>query len=385
MSQTVPVLLRRAISEEVAPQLAFGLSASEGPQQLFYTNQASSSEVDAPAREYFDLASLTKALTTVTWTYQLVARGALTFEAELGILLPELRGRLAKATISDLLTHRSGLPAHRPFFSGLMAPRVTGQSPGVLKACVREMIARTPVDENLCGETCYSDLGFLLLEWACERASGEPLERCWMGLPLHGQSEQLHFRPLPPEEVTPRPQERKTTASTSFSSERIGEQLYVPTERCGWRQRLLCGEVHDDNCWLIGGVGGHAGLFGTLEQVLSFGRAILDACHRAQGPLAELHSLLQETLLREARSPGNFLFGWDTPSPPPKYSSAGRRFGAYTIGHLGFTGTSIWIDLEQEVVMTLLSNRVCPDRTRGAGIRWLRPRLHDAAWASLQS
>ena len=135
----------------------------------------------------------------------------------------------------------------------------------------------------------------------------------------------------------------------------------------------------------MGGVAGHAGLFGTLPQVLTFGEEIIRAYHHREGPFAAQATVLQEVFQPTQRAQGgSFLLGWDSPSPPPAYSSAGRGFSQRSVGHLGFTGTSLWLDLEQEVVMVLLSNRVCPSRDGGLGIRWLRPQLHDAAWAFLQ-
>ena len=383
--------MRRAISERVAPFIAFGVSDSGERRQLFYEGQTEQKAPPDFGELYFDLASLTKVISTTSWCYELCAAGALSLAEPLGEKLPELSGALARAPLSDLLSHRSGLPAHRPFYEGFAGPRRAGGEPRGFKARIRQMICRSPL-EHLPGEVeCYSDLGFLLLEWLCERAARRSLEERWATLPLHcAEGAGFHFRPLAPDSPAERAQEATHSRVSARGPAPLaprwrGARCYVPTERCPWRERLLCAEVHDDNCWLMGGVAGHAGLFGTLPQVLAFGEEIIRAYHHRGGPFAAQAAVLREAF-QPARSSrgGSFLLGWDSPSSPPAYSSAGRGFSARSVGHLGFTGTSLWLDLEREVAMVLLSNRVCPSRDGGAGIRWLRPQLHDAAWAFLQ-
>ena len=145
------------------------------------------------------------------------------------------------------------------------------------------------------------------------------------------------------------------------------------------------GEVHDDNAWLCGGVCGHAGLFGRASDVGAWGVWLLDAlAGRAPNTPAPLSATLRDALDLRWRAPerGSFVIGMDSPSPG--YSSAGGGFSRWAVGHLGFTGTSLWIDLEREVVVALLTNRVHPSRARGLeGIRWLRPAIHDEVWRAL--
>jgi CubicO group peptidase (beta-lactamase class C family) len=137
--------------------------------------------------------------------------------------------------------------------------------------------------------------------------------------------------------------------------------------------------VHDDNCWMMGGVAGHAGLFGHLSAVHE---AVCSWMNAIKG--SEDHGLgISTGLIRKSvdhgwmHAEGSRVLGWDTPSPGA--STSGRFFGPESIGHLGFTGTSVWMDPQEEVVITLLTNRVCPSRENW-GIRRLRPALHDAAW-----
>ncbi|MGK0360821.1 MAG: CubicO group peptidase (beta-lactamase class C family), partial [Bradymonadia bacterium] len=154
--------------------------------------------------------------------------------------------------------------------------------------------------------------------------------------------------------------------------------VYAATENCPWRARLLQGEVHDDNCWTLGGIGGHAGLFGTLDATLTAARGWLRAAQGDGSALKLPDELIPASLSARWRHPlGARVLGWDTPSAVG--STAGQHFGRRSFGHLGFTGTSVWIDPDADVALVLLTNRVCPSRD-STGIRWLRPQVHDAAW-----
>ena len=157
--------------------------------------------------------------------------------------------------------------------------------------------------------------------------------------------------------------------------------VIAPTERCPWRKRVLCGEVHDDNAYAMGGVAGHAGLFGSAADV--HGLVVrLRACWRGEDDFLP-RELLRELWTRDPSVAGStWALGWDTPSP--EGSSAGRRVSANAVGHLGFTGTSLWVDLERDAHVILLTNRVHPRRDNER-IREVRPRVHDAAWEALDS
>jgi CubicO group peptidase (beta-lactamase class C family) len=151
--------------------------------------------------------------------------------------------------------------------------------------------------------------------------------------------------------------------------------LIAPTERDSWRQRLLCGEVHDENAAALGGVAGHAGLFGTAEAVLAVTGAWQMSYHRKPSILNS--EVAQDFARRQTTVPGSsWALGWDTPSSP---SSSGRYFSSRSFGHLGYTGTSIWIDPVCELEVVLLSNRVHPSR-KNEGIRAFRPTIHDLVY-----
>jgi CubicO group peptidase (beta-lactamase class C family) len=151
-------------------------------------------------------------------------------------------------------------------------------------------------------------------------------------------------------------------------------EQYAPTERCPWRKRVLCAEVHDDNAYAMGGVAGHAGLFAPIADVDRLVSVLL-ACYRGEHSFLP-SALVQEFCTREGSvADSTWALGWDTPSP--QHSSAGELFSPHSVGHLGFTGTSIWIDLEKQIHVIVLSNRVHPRRDNDK-IQAFRPVLHDA-------
>jgi CubicO group peptidase (beta-lactamase class C family) len=155
--------------------------------------------------------------------------------------------------------------------------------------------------------------------------------------------------------------------------------MIAPTERCPWRRRLLCGEVHDDNAYAMGGVAGHAGLFANAADVDALaGR--LHACWRGEDDFLP-RDLVREFWTRDRQVPDStWALGWDTPSATG--SSAGRHVGPEAVGHLGYTGTSLWVDLARGVQVVLLTNRVHPSRDN-EHIREVRPRVHDTAMEAL--
>lgn len=355
-------LLRQAVAEGAAPGMAFGLHVGERRQRHFAGRHAPEHQsrlVDAES--VYDLASLTKPLSTVLWTLRLVSAGRLDLDEPLGRRLPLTDPELRAVPLWRLLNHTSGLPAHRPYYSGLGAAVVASGDHTAAQAAVRRMLARTPLETPVGARERYSDLGFLLLAWLCEVADA-PLAEVWPSLPFHSP-ETLHFRPI-------------------GQPLRLGTPevaLCVPTEHCPWRGRRLQGEVHDDNTWVLGGVAGHAGLFGTLDATLD---AAVAWCRGVRGeptlPGIDPELARRVPASRWMHSQGTRVLGWDTPTPGA--SSAGHRFGRHAFGHLGFTGTSVWIDPDADVCMVLLMNRVCPSRTNERH-RPVRPKLHDLAWA----
>ena len=355
----VSQLLRQAAASGVAPALAFAVSQGDQPTQSWYAGRRShrpdSGAVDAETP--FDLASLTKPLTTTLWCLSLVESGALELESTLGEHLDLSDPGLRSAPVWRLLNHTAGLPAHRSYYEGLGRTALRSGAHGSARSALRRMLLRSEADCAPGQQELYSDIGYLLLEWVCETRD-RPLAQRWPTLPGHGPGA-IHMRGLP---AAPAPD-------------------YAATEQCPWRGRLLQGEVHDDNCWTMGGVAGHAGAFGSLGAVHALARRCLAAARGEPDALPFSSDLFQRSIDRRWMHPlGTRVLGWDTPTPGA--STSGTHFGRRAFGHLGFTGTSVWVDPDAAVVMTLLTNRVCPSRAN-TGIRQLRPALHDAGWVAL--
>ncbi len=359
----------------VAPTAACGWAARLSPRGWEvsvgeHPDSASSAALSAsggPAIEnwLFDLASLTKPMTAMA-----VVRSGLDRHARIGDLLPEVRGTWAdSATIEALLSHRAGLRGHVALFEPLLSGRSTDalDARSALRAAADAR--REDVDSLARGgefPPVYSDLGYLLAGAALARRAsvqdaGEAIE-------------QLVVAPLALEA------ELGTARTLSARAARFAERV-VPTEDVPWRGGVVRGVVHDENAWALTGTGGsgHAGMFGSVRAVLAFGQAALDAIVHGEGPLAAPEVDFQ-WLVRE-RAGGTLRAGFDGKSAE---SSAGGRCSPRTFGHLGFTGTSLWIDPDAGIVTSLLTNRVYPTR-ESTGIRSARPIAHDSlygfAWA----
>ena len=303
---------------------------------------------------FFDLASLTKPLATTMAVLQLVQDKKICLDQELGTLLKVAHGSdKACITVENLLRHESGLPAHRPFYETLVKMPWNDRSHWLETLVFNEpLVYRPGVDE------CYSDLGFMVLARVVASVSGKPLhrfvkERCYDPLGL----EDLVF-----------------FENRALSDVAEDDRLFrtAATEACPWRKKVLKAEVHDDNAWAVGGVDGHAGLFGTAFDVW---RLLMEIMHGIQGKKTTV--INRDLLACAVQKKGHrtYVAGFDTPSGP--VSSSGSHFSLSSLGHLGFTGTSFWIDPEKSLVVVLLTNRVHPLRSNEK-IRRFRPRIHDA-------
>ncbi len=288
----------------------------------------------------FDLASLTKVIATTTAAMQMVDGGTLRLSDRVGDVLGEWSGgERESTTVEDLLSHSSGLPAWLPLYRD-----ATGRDQYLSR------IARTPFDYPPRTRSEYSDLGFILLGVLLERKAAMPLDRLFAGIRSRLDLGDIAF--LPPSEW------HRRTVATEFDT---------------WRNRLLVGEVHDQNAAALGGVAGHAGLFGNVTAVGRFARIVLHA--RSGEPAACLRFARQDTVVRfttRDNVPGSSrALGWDTMMPT---SSCGTRLSSRAFGHTGFTGTSMWIDPEQDRYVVLLTNLVGPADEK----RRLRRTFHDA-------
>ena len=388
---SIYALMSRAVQGQVTPgvRLWVGIDPNEdggyaaelelGEGSLDYAQRSLKSD----AHTVYDLASLTKPLATAMWFGALVSQGSVDPEMPIGEIIPCEDLLLSKAPVWRLLNHSSGLPAHCAYYQGLGGARLGGAPPERCRTTVRRMITATPTQVIPGERSIYSDLGYLLLEHFCERISHQSLGEFWAQLDFKSS---LHFRPLTT--LTPTG-DHTTSGELQNSEDDAGDEIkYAPTEHCPWRKRVLCGEVHDDNAWLMGGVCGHAGLFGTAQGVGRWAGAWMRSFHGLDTQAPFSSEVVQWMLQLKHRAPqrSSFVLGWDTPSVG--YSSAGQKFSRHCVGHLGFTGTSLWMDLERRVVMVLLTNRVHIDRHSSSsvqGIRWLRPQIHNEVWNLLRA
>ncbi|MCE5333785.1 MAG: beta-lactamase family protein [Desulfobacteraceae bacterium] len=315
----------------------------------------------------FDLASLTKPLVTTLLCLTAIARGLLGLDDTLTRffpleLIPEDKRRI---TLRHLLSHSSGLPAHRPFYLELLK-----HPPDARRDTLLEMVLRTPAEAPPGTAAVYSDLGFMLI--------GAILERLF-GARLDAVAQRVLFKPLGIGELHFCPIE--TGADPEIPPAVNRNLTYAATQICPWRKRLLAGEVDDENCWSLGGVAPHAGLFGTSEGVFSL-LSFLASVYRGsmRDPLWPRE--LVRTFWSRARMPvpSTWALGFDTPNL--LYSSAGKYFSRNSVGHLGFTGTSFWLDLDREILVILLTNRIHPTR-HNDGIKRFRPLLHNMIMEAL--
>ncbi|GAC1408411.1 MAG: serine hydrolase domain-containing protein [Chloroflexota bacterium] len=312
----------------------------------------------------YDLASLTKPLATTTAVLHLIQQGKVRLADTVEYYFPEFVNKaIGSATVAHLLHHSSGLPGWRPLYEEI-AEREQ-QTPGFLgsaraKQFALETIGSQPLVHHVGDKSLYSDLGFILLGLLIERVTG-------LSLALFCR-EQI-YEPLGIQDLLFRP---NVTGSVPGNQSHYS---IASTEEDPWRGRVLTGEVHDENAYALGGVGGHAGLFGTAGAVMRMVDVWLDAYFGRSTALVP--ALVRQFVTRDGQQPAStWGLGWDTPSEP---SSSGRYLSTQAFGHLGFTGTSIWVDPKVELEIVLLTNRVNPTR-RNTQIQQFRPLLHDTVY-----
>jgi CubicO group peptidase (beta-lactamase class C family) len=321
----------------------------------------------APMQEgtIFDLSSLTKPLATGLAVMVLVRDGKLHPDDRVTRFLHNF-GVYGKThvTMRHLLCHSSGLAAWRPYYKDILQIERRGEKVNFLgsdaaKEYVYQALSRERPEAPAGTRAVYSDLGFMLLGALVEMITGATLDRF---------CQERLFRPLG----------LRAMSFIDLSMVRTRRlqpvtDMIAATERCPWRKRVLCGEVHDDNAYAMGGVAGHAGLFGSARDVDTL-LCRLRACWSGEDDFIPA-AVMRQFWTRDTTVPSStWAMAWDTPSPTN--SSAGTLFSPTTIGHLGFTGTSMWLDLERDRHVILLTNRVHPSRDNNA-IKDFRPVIHD--------
>jgi CubicO group peptidase (beta-lactamase class C family) len=302
---------------------------------------------EATTATVFDLASVTKVIATTSMAMILYQRGLLDLDLPVVAAVGEFGGqdtRRHEVTLRMLLAHSSGLPAYEKLF--LRA----NSKDEILSAAFA-----TPLTANPGAKAEYSDIGFIILGAAIERIAGESLDH-------FGQHE--IFGPL-------------AMTHTAFDPPSAWRNSIPPTANDqSYRHRIIQGEVQDENASVMGGVAGHAGVFASAEDIAIFAHATLTGGR----PILRPETLALFTRRESSPPDTSRALGWDTPSPP---SQSGKYFSANSFGHLGYTGTSLWIDPERQLSITLLTNRTWPDCSNQA-IKQLRPKFHDAVIESVE-
>lgn len=350
--EAAEAVLQQAISERAFPGAAYGVLLHGQVQTVRglgrFTYEDGAQRV--VPETIFDIASVSKVVATTSMAMRLWELRQLDLDDPISAWLPEfidgfdgedLAAR-QRVTVRMLLTHSSGLPA----YARLFAECATAQA--LFEACLHLPLEAAPGTRAV-----YSDIGFILLGRLLERIAGEMLDS-FCRREIFAPLRMTHTMFRPPVEL------RDSIPPTSLDD--------------GFRRRLVQGEVHDENCWQMGGISGHAGLFSNVPDLLKFADCMLSG----GTPIFQLETV-QTFLSGEASIPGSSrALGWDTPSQP---SSSGRYFSPRSAGHLGYTGTSLWMDFEKELAIVLLTNRTFPgNKSSGISkaIQQVRPAFHDA-------
>jgi serine-type D-Ala-D-Ala carboxypeptidase len=315
---------------------------------------------------WFDLASLTKPMVSVSLAMIFVERGLLELDAPVRRYVADAA---TPATLAQLLGHTSGCAAHVKFFEGWEGRRRDGEE---AHATLQRLARSHPLAGQPGVDTAYSDLGYITLGEVLERVGGQRLDALFAEHVAGPLGLGCGFRPLG--RARERPLEDAAGPAAAARADRAD---FVATELTP--AGLGLGQVHDENARAGGGVHGHAGLFGRIGDVATFARAMLASAADRGGLVG---AATARAFFERAPGGASWRLGWDTPSRTPGVSHAGDRWPrASTVGHLGFTGTSLWLDLARGRWCALLTNRVHPSRDGSAErIKLLRRAVMDAAW-----
>ena len=300
----------------------------------------------------FDLASLTKPLSTTLAIMKLVDQEKLLLDQSLaeiirGVSLKEKGGLTPRL----LLNHCSGFTAWKPLYSDLMKERLGERKRILIKKILEEPLAYSPGKESI-----YSDWGFMILEWIIEEVSGTP---------MHWFLNDHFYKPM---------SLKRTFIYTGELPPGFDKAMFAATKNCPLRNRIIRGEVEDDVAYALGGYSGHAGLFSTAEELYTLVTLLKDHYDAKRSDFMSPEVVKEFFRRQDIVDGGTWALGWDTPSP--ENSSSGRYFSPKSVGHLGYTGTAVWMDLEKDVIVVFLTNRILTTDDNEK-IKAFRPRLHD--------
>lgn len=354
MTNKITEILKRGLTEKVYPGAVL-LTANKQDIVFFYTvgNRTTRPEPLPMKKETrFDLASLTKPLATTLAAMKLEEENLLDLDERISSLIEPFPWK-DKADITPrlLLNHSSGLADWKPYYLELIQLPIKERKPAVRRLIMEEPLREKPYTVSL-----YSDLGFIVLEWIIEIMTGNNLSS-FLNATFY---QPLGLKNLHLDTVARGPMDEKG--------------LYAATEDCPWRKEIMQGHVHDENAYALGGYSGHAGLFGTAHNIFTLTTALVKIYHGYNSGLLKSETV-RTFLSRQEIVPGStWALGWDTPSK--NNSTSGNYFSSNSIGHTGFTGTSIWIDLEKNITVLFLTNRIHLNRSNET-IRKFRPELHN--------
>jgi CubicO group peptidase (beta-lactamase class C family) len=261
-----------------------------------------------------------------------------------------------------VLSHSAGLPWWAPYYSELDLTK----SPKARREQLKNILSKSEILKSK--KSTYSDVDFILLGFLLEKLYKKPLAQIWKNLNYAKKLKTVHFNELSSGSKS----QVNSVQGDKFSAYRFHlkypKAQYAPTEKCPWRNKTLQGEVHDENTWSFGGVSSHAGLFGTIDDLTNYGMFLRSMT------LAKPATVKLFTKRAIPAAKGDWALGFMLPTKGQ--ASCGKHFHPTSIGHTGFSGTSLWFDPQRDLLVTILSNRVHPTRENKNFVK-LRPKLHD--------
>jgi CubicO group peptidase (beta-lactamase class C family) len=337
---------------------------------IFHRNIYGTFNFDPPPKKVsdatcWDLGALTKPFGTSLAILWLVSKGRLTMESPVNRLLKDFTGaQWDRILVEHLLDHTSGLPGRIPIYETLKAeaeknPSVQLVGTRVAEQRAREMIFKLVPKKGPGEISAYSELGFMILGWIVEAVTQKRLDVFL---------QQEIYKPLGLNNLF--------FVDQTDPKNPHGKRQYMAMEKCRWRQRVIVGQVHDSDAYAMGGVAGHAGLFGTIDDVHKLAQMFMDSY--LGKPNAPFHAGTVRRFLKRSQRPCNrtWALGWDT--PPQKEAQAGQRMSRSSAGHLSFIGHAMWLDLQNEVVTVTLTNRIHPTHEgKDEFMAKFRPHLED--------